>query len=79
MASQAATKTKPTTRAVIRLIEAGSIVDCPHCETQLKFRARQRDLQVICNVYVDGRWARVEHYHEACYLEAGSPHGAPLD
>ncbi|MEZ5226082.1 MAG: hypothetical protein R2710_05245 [Acidimicrobiales bacterium] len=25
---------------------------------QLKFRARRRDLQVICNVYEDGRWDR---------------------
>ncbi len=55
------------------------MVDCAHCESQVKFRARQRDLQVICNVYEDGRWARVEHFHEHCYLEAGEPHGSPAD
>ncbi len=79
MATSAATKVKPITRAVTRLIEAGSMVDCVHCDTQVKFRARQRDLQVICNVYEDGRWARVEHFHELCYHEAGEPHGTPTD
>ncbi len=79
MASMVATKVKPITRAVTRLIEAGSMVDCAHCEKQVKFRARQRDLQVICNVYVEGRWDRVEHFHEACYDAAGEPHGAADD
>lgn len=75
MASMVATKIQPVTRAVVRLVEAGSMVDCSHCEKQVKFRARQRDTQVICNVYVDGRWDRVEHFHDECYLEAGAPHG----
>ena len=35
-----------------------------------------RNQQVICNIYVDGRWNRVEHYHSQCYGEAGEPHGA---
>ncbi|MEZ5377774.1 MAG: hypothetical protein R2733_14810 [Acidimicrobiales bacterium] len=79
MASMVATKIKPITRAVVRLIEAGSMVDCAYCEKQLKFRARQRDLQVICNVYEDGRWDRVEHFHAECYAEAGEPHGDAND
>jgi DNA-directed RNA polymerase subunit RPC12/RpoP len=60
---------------VLRLIEAGSTAECPHCGERVKFRARHRDQQVICNVYVDGKWDRVEQYHDECYVEAGEPHG----
>jgi hypothetical protein len=60
---------------VLRLVEAGSTAECPHCQERVKFRARHRDQQVICNVYVDGVWDRVEQYHEGCYTDAGSPHG----
>ncbi len=70
--------TTPTTwesRAVIKLIEAGSAAECPHCLDRVKFRARHRDQQVICNVYEDGIWKRVEQYHLECYGDAGSPHG----
>lgn len=62
-------------RAVLRLIEAGSTAECPHCQERVKFRARHRDQQVICNVYIDGVWDRVEQYHEDCYTDAGSPYG----
>lgn len=62
-------------RAVARPIEAGSYVDCSHCGDRVKFQAKIRASQVICNVYVDGRWTRVEHYHEACYESAGLPYG----
>lgn len=79
MASKAATKEKRESRAVVRLIEAGSAVECTTCEVLLKFRARQRDQQVICNVYEDGVWQRVEHYHPECYDTAGLPHGAAGD
>ena len=76
-------KTTTTTawksRAVSRLIEAGSMTDCVHCDEQVKFKARERHLQVICNVYVSGRWDRVEHFHAACYEDAGRPHGDPRD
>jgi len=65
-------------RAVLRLIEAGSTAECPHCEERVKFRARHRDQQVICNVYIDGVWNRVEQYHAECYEEAGDPHGKPI-
>lgn len=74
-ATATATKVKPKSRAVVRLIEAGSMVDCVHCDKQVKFRARQRDQQVICNVYEKGSWKRVEHYHLECYGEAEKPHG----
>lgn len=66
-------------RAVTRLIEAGSMTECEHCGERVKFRARHRDVQVICNVYVSGVWDRVEHYHEDCYVEAGEPFGPAED
>jgi DNA-directed RNA polymerase subunit RPC12/RpoP len=62
-------------RAVLRLIEPGSVAECPHCGDRVKFRARHRDQQVICNVYDKGVWQRVEQYHQECYDKADSPHG----
>ena len=62
-------------RAVLRSIEAGSDAVCPYCGVQVRFAARQKVRKVIANVYVDGRWDRVEHFHEACYARAGEPHG----
>jgi hypothetical protein len=64
-----------TSRAVLRDVEPGSTVDCAHCGERVKFQAKVRHRQVICNVYVGGRWDRVEHYHAACYEAAGEPHG----
>lgn len=69
----------PTSRAVVRYIEAGSSVTCAHCTRAVQFRARIRPQQVICNVYDDGAWIRVEHYHRDCYDEAASPYGTPDD
>ena len=66
----------PQTRAIVRFVEPGSMVDCAHCGSQVKFSARAKVKQVISNVYVDGRWARVEHHHLECYDAAGEPHGA---
>lgn len=62
-------------RAVVRDVEAGSSVDCSHCGERVKFQAKVRNKQVICNVYVSGKWNRVEHFHLACYEDAGSPFG----
>lgn len=62
-------------RAVLRDIEPGSTAECVSCSERLKFRAKVRLKQVICNVYVAGRWDRVEHYHPDCYDVAGLPHG----
>jgi hypothetical protein len=67
----------PVSRAVVRFIEAGNDALCEHCQLPVKFVARTRGRQVIANVYIDGRWARVEHYHETCYDEAGEPFGSP--
>ncbi len=79
MAPKAATELKRESRAVTRLIEAGSMAECSVCEKVLKFRARQRDFQVICNVYEDGNWVRVEHFHDECYVEADEPFGPPAE
>jgi hypothetical protein len=63
-------------RAVGRLVEPGSSAICQHCGDPVKFAARAQLRQVIANVYVDGTWARVEHFHAECYVEAGEPYGA---
>jgi hypothetical protein len=66
---------KPGTRAVVRTIDAGSSTICERCEQPVKFSAKVKRHQVICNVYVKGAWDRVEHFHLECYLEGGSPYG----
>jgi hypothetical protein len=73
-----ATKTKTVfkSRAVVRSVEAGSSAICAACDEQVKFAAKVRRQQVICNVYVNGKWDRVEHYHYECYEAAGEPHGS---
>jgi len=70
-----APKVKLKSRAVVRDVEAGSSVDCAHCGERVKFQAKVRNKQVICNVYVSGSWNRVEHFHLDCYLDAGEPYG----
>jgi hypothetical protein len=66
-------------RAVYRLIEAGSAVSCVTCGEHIKFKAKIRAKQVICNVYTKGVWQRVEHFHEECYVKAGEPYGVAAD
>lgn len=66
-------------RAVLRSVEAGTYVDCAQCGGRIKYQAKMRNQQVICNVYEDGRWLRVEHYHHDCYVEAGEPWGSVAD
>jgi hypothetical protein len=65
-----------TSRAVTRLIEAGNTATCTLCKLPVKFRAKSRLQQVIANVYIDGVWDRVEHYHVDCYEKAGQPYGS---
>jgi hypothetical protein len=67
----------PTSRAALRRVEAGNMALCAHCDEQVKFAAKLNRMQVIANVYLDGRWARVEHFHEECYEQAGAPYGEP--
>ena len=64
-------------RAVERPIEPGNSANCARCGDAVKFVARQQLRQVIANVYEDGVWKRVEHFHSECYDDAGQPYGAP--
>jgi hypothetical protein len=61
------------------MVEPGNAATCESCGEQIRFAARTHPRQVIANVYEDGAWVRVEHYHEQCYLEAGSPLGPPAE
>jgi len=74
----ASSKIAARSRAVLRDVEPGSTVDCIHCGERVKFQAKVRHKQVICNVYEQGRWVRVEHFHADCYDTADLPHG-PVD
>jgi hypothetical protein len=65
----------PASRAVIRLVEPGNDVSCQHCGLPVKFVAREQNRQVIANVYIEGRWDRVEHFHAACYGLVDEPYG----
>ncbi|MYD32418.1 MAG: hypothetical protein F4111_15740 [Acidimicrobiales bacterium] len=77
-ASDASTERKAwKSRAVSRSVDAGNSAYCAVCDELIKFRARVRAEQIICNVYVKNRWDRVEHYHPECYEQAGSPYGEP--
>jgi hypothetical protein len=48
---------------------------CPHCCERIRYMAHSTIRRVIANVYVDGRWDRVEHFHDHCYTDAGQPYG----
>ena len=74
-----ATRVAAVSRAVVRRIEPGNLAICQHCDQQVKFAAKVHKMQVIANVYVDGRWNRVEHFHEECYGEAEAPYGEPSE
>lgn len=74
-----AKKTAWKSRAVLRTVEAGNSVDCQVCGERIKFRAKIRQYQAICNVYENGKWSHVEHFHDECYVEAGRPFGKPVE
>ena len=63
----------------MRPIEPGNSAVCVHCGSPVKFVARTQGKQVIANVYEDGQWLRVEHFHADCYGEAGDPYGEPAE
>jgi hypothetical protein len=79
MAPSAAPTLPRTSRAVLRRVEAGSTVVCAGCREPVKFAAKVQRQQVIANVYVDGTWNRVEHFHAECYDDAKQPYGAPAE
>lgn len=72
-----ATKSKLSSRAVKRLIEPGNNVVCAKCHEIVKFMTREQTHQIIANVYTNGKWDRVEHWHEKCYEEDSEPYGQP--
>ena len=47
-----------------------------HAARQVEFAAKIKSFQVIANVYIDGTWDRVEHYHSDCYEQSGCPYGS---
>ena len=51
--------------------------NCVRCDLYVKFKAGTKQKRVVANVYEDGKWVRVEHWHPTCYLEAGQPYGEP--
>lgn len=61
----------------MRPIEPGNTATCVSCDQPVKFTAKTQSRQVIANVYVKGRWDRVEHYHAECYDEVSEPYGSP--
>jgi hypothetical protein len=71
-----ATRSQFTSRAVLRPVEAGNAAVCVGCGAPVKFAAKIKSFQVIANVYVNGTWDRVEHYHADCYEQSGSPYGS---
>ncbi len=76
-AKTAAPRKRWKSRAVTRTVDAGNSAYCAVCDELLKFRARIRAEQIICNVYVNNRWDRVEHYHPDCYEQVDNPYGEP--
>jgi len=70
-----AIRTQWKSRAVTRPVEAGNSAECAACGDPVKFAARNKAFQVIANVYENGVWNRVEHYHDECYRSAGEPYG----
>jgi hypothetical protein len=83
-AKKAAAKKAPArkknwkSRAVLRMVEPGSQVECIVCGERVKFQAKMRHQQAICNIYEKSMWVRVDHYHFPCYKEAKEPYG-PVD
>lgn len=69
------TPVEPVSRAVLRRVEPGNMATCALCKKLVKFEAKKHPMQVICNIYENGKWNRVEHYHKACYIDAGEPYG----
>ena len=61
----------------MRAVIPGTYVDCAWCNQRVSYSAKTRPNQIIANVYCDGKWNRVEHFHEECYYRAESPYGPP--
>lgn len=71
-------------RARLRTINPGQDgwEPCKVCGDMVVFLAKvpsKLRKRIVANVYVEGRWDRVEIFHTVCYLAAGAPYGAPED
>lgn len=75
MATVIVPQTRMASRAVLHPIRPGNMATCAACDQAVKFASRDRRHQVIANVYVDGSWDRVEHYHPDCYEAVHQPYG----
>jgi len=72
------------TRVTLKEIGAGlDEIYCPRshggCGEEVRFNIqipRPFRRQVVCNIYWNGRWNRVEQFHLLCYLNAGEPYGS---
>jgi hypothetical protein len=65
-----------TSRGVRRRVEPGEGNVCSKCGDPIRFSSKVPAHQIIANVYENGVWKRVEHFHEQCYFEAGNPYGS---
>ncbi len=64
----------PRTTSKVTIKKCDSLIaKCPGCETDVYGSARI----VVANVYVEGKWDRIERWHIECYEGARAPHGAP--
>jgi hypothetical protein len=63
------------TRVVERNIVAGTSAYCTGCDQPVKFRAKDKAKEAIANVYLDGMWDHLEHWHSECYAAAEEPYG----
>lgn len=52
---------------------------CEKCDKEILFDTTQRTYRVLCNVYVNDKWDRLECYHPECYEQTGFIHGPILD
>ena len=62
-------------RAVERVIVPDVVERCVQCGEPIRYVAKSLACRVIANVYEDGRWDRVEHFHAHCYFDASQPYG----
>jgi hypothetical protein len=67
----------PASRAVRKLVDPGNNQSCKFCGEYIKFMARIQVKQIIANVYEDGKWLRIDYFHDECYDKAGQPFGEP--
>jgi hypothetical protein len=68
----------------VRPVQAGADLqeECAGCGELVVFLAKipsRLRRQVITNVYEDGKWVKVEHWHLVCYVAEDMPYGRPKE